>query len=113
MLFRSILQAATTSTHDRKLFLHTLIERVLVDLNDRERLMIRIVWKDGSPEMTIEILKPRYYHLRIWELHQQQIEADEIARRLNEGGGRTQQYNPWSKVTVQNAVAILSKCPPN
>jgi hypothetical protein len=106
---RPIWQAVNTEDHHRKQLLRLLIEWVVIEMADAERIKLRIEWLDGAPATPIEIFRSPYFHRIIWDLHQSKQTVDQIVIALAEIGARTQQGRPWSKETVQRTILVLKE----
>src|SRR5262249_4517750 len=104
-----IWQAMTTEDHHRKQLLRLLIESVVIEMADAERIKLRIEWPDGTNATPIEILRSPYFHRIIWDLHQSKQTVDQIVAALAEIGARTQQGRSWSRETVQRTILVLKE----
>ncbi len=104
-----IWNAPTTDIQDRQQLVRIVVDRVVIDTVDHERVCFHIVWADGRPVTPLEILRPPYFHRVIWEGHAADKSIEEIVRELDLLGARTQQGRPWGKETVQRTTMRLIK----
>jgi DNA invertase Pin-like site-specific DNA recombinase len=96
-----LLAAPTTEPHDRKELVRVMIDRVIVELRTRERVVLRIVWNDGAADTVREVLLFPYAHRMIQELSAQGVEPADIATELNAKGVVTKYQTPWTAQNVR------------
>ena len=106
---QSIWSARTTTDHDRKQLIRMLMQRIVVDIVEPERVKLHIVWADGRPDTPLEVLRSAYFHRLIWGWVQGGLQAEAIVERLEAMNARTQQGRSWSLDTVRKTIAILKR----
>ena len=67
---------------DRKQLLRIVIDAIVIESVERERIKLLICWADGSPGGLLEIFRPPHFHRLMWEQHKAGIQVDEIVKRL-------------------------------
>ena len=97
---RQIWSAPTSEIQDKKQILRILLDRVVIDTVDAERVTFRLIWADGRPDTALEALRTPYFHRIIWEDFQANKSVEAIVERLAALGARTLQGNPWCRATV-------------
>jgi hypothetical protein len=96
-----LLAAPTTEPHDRKELARVMIDRAIVELRTRERVVLRIVWNDRAADTVREVLLFPYAHRMIQELSAQGVEPADIAAQLNAKGVVTKYQTPWTARNVR------------
>jgi hypothetical protein len=104
---RGIWLAPTTVDQDRKQLIRILVQRVVIESVEPERITLSVEWADGRPATRLEVFRTPYYHRRIWEWHLERISLEQIVERLGAMGARTHQERAWSLATVQKTLAIM------
>jgi DNA invertase Pin-like site-specific DNA recombinase len=92
--------APTTTSQDRKQIARLLIDKVVLEQRDHERVRLRIEWADGGPATSIGFTLPGYTKALITEMQSDGLSAQQIADRLNELGIRTRDGNAWQRGVV-------------
>jgi len=106
---KKIWHAPTTTDLDRKQLIRMLVEKIVIDTVEPERIGLSILWADGRPRKQLELLRSPYFHRLIWEWHLEDVCPQVMVERLEGMGARTQQANAWSVDTVKRTLAILVK----
>ena len=106
-IVKDIWHARTTTDHDRKQLVRLLVQRVVIDKVEPERVELHVVWTDGRSDTPMELLRSPYFHRLMWEWHLAGMQPDAIVNRLEAMEGRTQQGRRWSLDTVRRTIAIL------
>jgi DNA invertase Pin-like site-specific DNA recombinase len=109
---KAIWNATTTTDLDRKQLIRLLVEKVVIDAVDPEKIHLHIEWTDGTPHKRIELLRSPYFHRLMWQWHRAGASAETIVDRLKDLGARTQQGHAWSLATVKKTLSILAKRSP-
>jgi DNA invertase Pin-like site-specific DNA recombinase len=102
---RSIWEATTTALQDRKQVLRTVIDAVLIEAIEPERIRAHVRWRDSTTGTRLELRRPEYFHARIMSLYRERMHASEIARALNAEGARTRLGTSWDAGTVRRIIA--------
>jgi hypothetical protein len=98
---RTLWDAPTTTTLDRKQILRILIRSIVLDSRDRHQAQLRICWSDGDTEsVCVDTTSEVRVRRLITELHQAGKTPEEIAAHLNESGSRTHRGNSWQPTEV-------------
>jgi DNA invertase Pin-like site-specific DNA recombinase len=103
----ALLDAPTTSGRDRKELVRIMVDRIMVEERTRERVRLRIVWRDGPPDTIREVLLFPYAHHIIRDMLKQGADAATIATRLNEVGVSTKYRTSWTTRNVDRQVRRL------
>ena len=106
---RGIWEAPTTTLQDRKQLVRMLVHRVVIETVAPELIEFRIEWSDDLPAKRLKLLRPAYYHHRIWEWHLKGLSLDAIVGELGALGARTQQGRIWSRERVRTTIAARVK----
>lgn len=106
---QAIWRAKTTTDHDRKQLIRILVDRVVIETIESERIVLRIAWADGVEPTPLEILRSAYYRRLLWEWHLAGGSPAEAVARLATMGARTQQGRPFSIETVRTTLAYRRK----
>ena len=106
---KKIWHAPTTTDLDRKQLIRMLVEKIVIDTVEPERIGLSILCADGRPRKQLELLRSPYFHRLIWEWHLEDVCPRVMVERLEGMGARTQQANAWSVDTVKRTLAILVK----
>jgi hypothetical protein len=96
-----LLAAPTTEARHRKELIRITVDRVIVELRTRERVVFRIVWNDAETDTVREVLLFPYAHRMIEELSAEGVEPADIAARLNAKGVATKYQTPWTAQNVR------------
>jgi DNA invertase Pin-like site-specific DNA recombinase len=100
--------APTTTSQDRKQIARLLIDTVVLEQRDHERVRLRIEWADGGPATSIGFTLPGYTKALITQMQSDGLGAQQIADRLNELGIHTQDGNTWRRGVVAQKLRRLA-----
>src|SRR5207253_29873 len=106
---RSIFNAGSSSSEDRKELLRTVVKAVIVEERAPEAIRARIVWADGGADARIDARLSRYAYPFIREWAANGVTSREIARRLNEMNLATRTLRPWSREAVDSVLREFRK----
>jgi len=101
----SLLDAPTTAPRDRKELMRILIERVVVEERTKERIVLRIVWRDGTPDDVHTVLLWGYAHRVAAEMAAQGVIPEKIAQRLRKENVTTKARTSWTAGAVRRQLA--------
>lgn len=99
--------APTTTAQDRKQLARLVIDRVVVEYRDAERVRLRVEWADGGPAAPITFTLPEHVNVLIEEMRAAGLVAQQIADQLNELGIPTQSGNRWQHAVVAKKIGRL------
>lgn len=105
----ALLDAPTTAARDRKELVRILVERVLVEERTKERILLRIVWRDGAPDSVLTVLLWGYAHRVAAEMDAVGAPADEIAERLRRERVTTKARTSWTAGAVRRYLARVRR----
>jgi hypothetical protein len=97
-------EAPTTTDQDRKQLVRILVDRVVIENVEQERVALSVEWADGRPRTRLEILRAPYYHRLMWEWHLEGLAPEVMVERLGAMEARTQQERAWSMETVKRTL---------
>lgn len=93
----------TTTTQHRKQIARLLIDRVVLEHRDAERVQLRIEWADGGATQ-VGYTTPSYTNTLIAEMVVGGLNHTQIADRLNEHGITTLTRRPWTGAMVAKKI---------
>ncbi len=85
---------------DRKQILGTLMEQIVIEHRDRERIRGRIVWANDGMATPLDVRLHDYAHRLIRELHAQGVDPEGIVKRLKYEQILTRRSNRWTRQAV-------------
>jgi hypothetical protein len=104
---RGLWAAPTTTTQDRKQIARLLIDRIVLQHRDKERVVLNIEWADGGATQAI-ITKPGYTNRIVMELRADGLDTQAIAEQLNERGITTLTGRRWTRYVVAKKINHLT-----
>jgi DNA invertase Pin-like site-specific DNA recombinase len=105
---RTLWTAPTTSSHDRKQIARLLIDKVVLEHRDPQRVRLRIEWADGGPPTEIGFTLLGYTNALITQMHADGLGTQQIADRLNELGITTRGGRTWQRTVVAQKLRRLA-----
>ena len=100
----ALFDAPTTTHHDRKEIIRTLVARVTFLDRSAERISARITWADAAPETTVTALTDAWVRRRILEQTDQGRSVTDILAWLRRAGHTTRLGTPWSRSGVREVI---------
>ena len=105
----ALLQDPTVTSLDRKQVLRLLIDRVLVGERSATHVRIRVRWRGGAPDTSIDVPRKAYARHLIAEWTREGKRPAEIADELNRQGCLSNRVRPWTEMAVQCRIRRLRR----
>lgn len=102
--------ATTTTTHDRKELLRTLIRHVVVQTTSRQEAQLCIQWADDHPDTSLSVVLPAGRGTLAAELASTGIGAQRLGSALTERGALPARTQNWTLPSVKR---LLRRGPTN